>query len=56
METGAAQLDYTSQSGGKAGIWQSGMGISVDAATSRIFIVTGYVFDPFREYPLTTIK
>lgn len=34
-------LDYTSEQGGRAGIWQSGMGISVDEATSRIFFATG---------------
>ncbi|OBT70822.1 hypothetical protein VF21_10119 [Pseudogymnoascus sp. 05NY08] len=32
-------LDYTVQQGGKAGIWQSGMGLATDV--SRIFIVTG---------------
>ncbi|KAK3330104.1 WSC domain-containing protein [Apodospora peruviana] len=33
------QLDITKESGGKAGIWQSGMGIAVDG--SRAFVVTG---------------
>jgi iron transport multicopper oxidase len=32
-------LNYTTQQGGKAGIWQSGMGLATDV--SRIFIVTG---------------
>jgi iron transport multicopper oxidase len=32
---------YTTQGGGKAGIWQSGMGIATDG--SRVFFVTGYV-------------
>lgn len=36
-------LDYTVQMGGKAGIWQSGFGISADVANNRIFFVTGYV-------------
>jgi iron transport multicopper oxidase len=34
-------LDYTVQGGGKAGIWQSGMGIANDGG--RVFFVTGYV-------------
>jgi hypothetical protein len=32
-------LDITVQGGGKAGIWQSGMGITMDG--SRIFFATG---------------
>ena len=32
-------LDYTVQQGGKAGIWQAGMGIATDG--SRIFFATG---------------
>lgn len=32
-------LDLNSQNGGKAGIWQSGMGLATDG--SRIFLATG---------------
>jgi iron transport multicopper oxidase len=31
-------LDYTKEDGGKAGIWQSGMGLAVDG--NRFFVVT----------------
>jgi hypothetical protein len=34
-------LDITVQGGGKAGIWQSGMGIAADG--NRVFFATGYV-------------
>lgn len=34
-------LSLTSQNGGKAAIWQSGMGLSTDAANYRIYFVTG---------------
>jgi iron transport multicopper oxidase len=34
-------LDITVEGGGKAGIWQSGMGIAADG--NRIFFVTGCV-------------
>ena len=34
-------LDIFEEKGGKAGIWQSGMGIAVD--NNRVFIVTGCV-------------
>jgi hypothetical protein len=30
--------------GGKAGIWQSGMGIAADIPNNRVFFATGYVF------------
>jgi iron transport multicopper oxidase len=33
-------LDITVQGGGKAGIWQSGMGLASDS--NRVFLVTGY--------------
>jgi iron transport multicopper oxidase len=33
--------DITVQQGGKAGIWQSGMGLAMDG--SRLFLATGYV-------------
>jgi len=33
-------LDVTVEKGGKAGIWQSGMGIATDG--NRIFVTTGY--------------
>jgi iron transport multicopper oxidase len=33
-------LDLNGDLGGKAGIWQSGMGLAVDG--SRVFFVTGY--------------
>ena len=33
--------DITQQQGGKAGIWQSGMGIATDVTGNRIFIATG---------------
>ena len=36
-------LDITVQGGGKAGIWQSGFGISADTANNRVFFVTGCV-------------
>lgn len=32
-------LDYTVQGGGKAGIWQSGMGLATDG--NRVFFATG---------------
>jgi len=35
------QLDITQQGGGKAGIWQSGMGLALDAPNNRVFFVTG---------------
>ncbi|KAH8763860.1 hypothetical protein BGZ57DRAFT_991050, partial [Hyaloscypha finlandica] len=35
----AIDLDVTTEFGGKAGIWQSGMGIAAD--TNRVFFVTG---------------
>jgi hypothetical protein len=35
------QLDITQQGGGKAGIWQSGMGLALDAPHNRVFFVTG---------------
>jgi len=35
------QLDVTQQGGGKAGIWQSGMGLVADTANNRVFFVTG---------------
>lgn len=34
-------LELTVEKGGKAGIWQSGMGLATDG--SRIFLATGYV-------------
>lgn len=34
-------LDITDQNGGKAGIWQGGMGLATDG--SRIFLATGSV-------------
>ncbi len=34
-------LDVTNQGGGKAGIWQSGMGLVADTANNRVFFVTG---------------
>ena len=37
----ALALDLVKGDGGKAGIWQAGMGIAVDG--SRVFFVTGYV-------------
>jgi iron transport multicopper oxidase len=40
-------LSLTVQNGGKAGIWQSGMGIATDG--SRIFVVTGYVHSDQRD-------
>jgi iron transport multicopper oxidase len=36
-------LDYRVEQGGKAGIWQSGMGLSIDG--SRLFLATGYISD-----------
>jgi len=35
----AVVSDITQQQGGKAGIWQSGMGLSTDG--SRLFLATG---------------
>jgi len=34
-------LDITIQGGGKAGIWQSGMGLAADTTANRVFFVTG---------------
>jgi hypothetical protein len=34
-------LDITVQGGGKAGIWQGGMGIAADTSANRVFFVTG---------------
>ncbi|KAF8855141.1 hypothetical protein BDZ45DRAFT_676433 [Acephala macrosclerotiorum] len=34
-------LDITVQGGGKAGIWQSGMGLAADTSANRVFFVTG---------------
>jgi len=33
--------DWMNAKGGKAGIWQSGMGIATDLATNRVFFATG---------------
>jgi hypothetical protein len=35
------ELNYTVAGGGKAGIWESGMGFAVD--DDRIYFATGYV-------------
>lgn len=35
------ELDIMQQGGGKAGIWQSGMGIAADTTKNRVFFVTG---------------
>jgi hypothetical protein len=34
-------LNYIVQGGGKAGIWQSGMGLAADTTANRVFFVTG---------------
>lgn len=51
------QTDFTVQNGGKAGIWQSGMAISVDSPTSRIFVATGSVsflrLTSYLKFPVT---
>jgi hypothetical protein len=37
-------LNIYDQTGGKAGIWMSGMAPAVDEATNRVWFVTGYVY------------
>jgi hypothetical protein len=37
-------LNIMSQTGGKAGIWQSGTGLAADTTNNRVFFVTGYVY------------
>jgi iron transport multicopper oxidase len=34
-------LNIMTQTGGKAGIWQSGTGIATDPVNNRVFVVTG---------------
>lgn len=39
-------LDINVQGGGKAGIWQSGMGLAADTTANRVFFVTGNARGP----------
>jgi iron transport multicopper oxidase len=45
----AVVSDITVQAGGKAGIWQGGMGLATDG--SRLFLATGYVSRDLKAEP-----
>jgi iron transport multicopper oxidase len=46
-------LDITVQNGGKAGVWQGGMGLSVDG--NRLFLATGYDSEFFQLRIIITV-